>query len=69
MRTFEKLVSTLIYPLDESEEGTYAKKEALESPGKYVLKLQREGGGNNIYKEDIPDFLSKLDEREWVPIY
>lgn len=63
----EKLVSTFvkIYPLDESEEGTYAKKEALESPGKYVLKPQREGGGNNIYKEDIPDFLSKLNESEW----
>ncbi|EAU85776.2 glutathione synthase [Coprinopsis cinerea okayama7 len=34
-----------------------------------VLKPQREGGGNNVYKDDIPAFLDKLppEEREaWI---
>lgn len=34
-----------------------------------VLKPQREGGGNNVYKEDIPGFLDTLpvEEREaWI---
>lgn len=26
---------------------------ALDAPDKYVLKPQREGGGNNLYGEDI----------------
>lgn len=57
-----------IYPLDDSELGKEGKKLALKSgSGKkqYVLKPQREGGGNNIYKEEIPKFLSKIDEKEW----
>ncbi|KAL4807785.1 hypothetical protein BDV18DRAFT_136047 [Aspergillus unguis] len=31
----------------------------------HVLKPQREGGGNNIYKEAIPDFLNSIPENEW----
>ncbi|PKY04454.1 glutathione synthase [Aspergillus campestris IBT 28561] len=31
----------------------------------HVLKPQREGGGNNIYKTDIPDFLRSIPESEW----
>jgi glutathione synthase len=54
-----------IYPLDDSEKGKEAKKLALKEPQNFVLKPQREGGGNNIYKEDIPKFLSELPEREW----
>ncbi|MCJ1308182.1 hypothetical protein MMC25_001834 [Agyrium rufum] len=57
-----------IYPLDDSTAGKEAKKIALD-PEKckgYVLKPQREGGGNNIYRSAIPDFLKKLgDERHW----
>lgn len=61
------LLSTFvnIYPLDDSEEGQKAKKLALESPENFVLKPQREGGGNNIYKEDIPTFLKLIKEEEW----
>ncbi|KAG9308820.1 glutathione synthase [Chiua virens] len=36
---------------------------------KLVLKPQREGGGNNIYKGDIPAFLDGLEEEErkaWI---
>lgn len=54
-----------IYPLDTSEKGQKGRKLALELPGKYVLKPQREGGGNNIYKEDIPGYLRSISESEW----
>ncbi|CAH2354684.1 glutathione synthetase [[Candida] railenensis] len=54
-----------IYPLDSSEQGKIAKKLAFEKPELFVLKPQREGGGNNIYKENIPDFLKSIDEEEW----
>jgi len=30
-----------------------------------VLKPQREGGGNNVYKSSIPAFLDQLPEKEW----
>ncbi|KAK6453752.1 glutathione synthetase [Scheffersomyces xylosifermentans] len=63
----EKILSTFvaIYPLDDTPEGQTAKKLALEQPEKFVLKPQREGGGNNIYKENIPGFLKNIDEKEW----
>ncbi|CAP96676.1 hypothetical protein E8E15_002096 [Penicillium rubens] len=31
----------------------------------HVLKPQREGGGNNVYKSDIPDFLRSMPEADW----
>ncbi|EGW33870.1 uncharacterized protein SPAPADRAFT_48974 [Spathaspora passalidarum NRRL Y-27907] len=63
----EKILSTFvaIYPLDDSEEGKLAQKLAFEHPERFVLKPQREGGGNNIYKENIPGFLTSLDKSEW----
>lgn len=54
-----------IHPLDSSKEGELAKKLAFNEPEKFVLKPQREGGGNNIYKEDIPSFLESIPEDEW----
>lgn len=64
----DELFSTFvdIYPLDDSELGDVAKRLALEQPERYVLKPQREGGGNNIYKENIPGFLEKLDKADWA---
>lgn len=58
-----------IYPLDSSEAGKHAIAIATsdtKSTG-YVLKPQREGGGNNIYGAKIPAFLSSLgdDEAKW----
>lgn len=63
----EELLNTFvkIYPFDDSEDGQLAKKLAFESPEKFVLKPQREGGGNNIYKENIPGFLNSINEEEW----
>lgn len=54
-----------IYPLDDSEAGLIGRKEALTNSQYYVLKPQREGGGNNIYREDIPKFLEELPEDKW----
>lgn len=31
----------------------------------HVLKPQREGGGNNVYKSDIPGFLRSIPEMDW----
>lgn len=58
---------TNIFPLDSSPAGIEARKIALDperSKG-YVLKPQREGGGNNIYRSAIPPFLSSLPETHW----
>ena len=59
-----------IYPLDESEAGLEARKLAThpDSAVRYVLKPQREGGGNNIYRKSIPGFLEKLPKSHW-PAY
>lgn len=42
---------------------------AREHASNLVLKPQREGGGNNVYKESIPPFLDALPEKEraaWI---
>ena len=57
-----------IYPMDQSEAGLKAKAIATdpEKSKGYVLKPQREGGGNNIYRDAIPNFLRELgDESKW----
>lgn len=60
---------TNIYPLDATPAGRHAIRLATdpETSAKYVLKPQREGGGNNIYGTKIPPFLKSLgdDERQW----
>jgi glutathione synthase len=56
-----------MWGLNEDGDGGVAKAR-LEA-GKLVLKPQREGGGNNVYKSSIPGFLDTLPtaEREaWV---
>lgn len=61
------LISTFVklYPMDTSPEGLVARKLAVEEPHRFVLKPQREGGGNNVYKENIPQFLQDLPEEQW----
>lgn len=39
-----------------------------QSAAHHVLKPQREGGGNNIYRAAIPPFLKELPEAQW-PAY
>ncbi|KIR43083.1 glutathione synthetase [Cryptococcus deuterogattii 99/473] len=49
-----------LYPMDNSSLGQQANQLALQEPERFVLKPQREGGGNNIYRESIPPFLKSL---------
>jgi glutathione synthase len=53
--------------MDTSEAGLEARKKALdpEQAESYVLKPQREGGGNNIYRGAIPGFLHSIPESHW----
>ncbi len=50
--------------MDQSPEGLQAYKMAMENPSRYVLKPQREGGGNNFYGQDIPAQLLKMTKEE-----
>lgn len=58
--------------------GTFAPQYGLSTDGQgrklalnpetamgHVLKPQREGGGNNIYKSEIPGFLRSIPEKDW----
>ncbi|PKA53959.1 Glutathione synthetase, chloroplastic [Apostasia shenzhenica] len=47
-----------LWSLDEPE----VVKRAIERPEVFVLKPQREGGGNNIYDNDVKDMLIKLQQ-------
>lgn len=56
-----------MFPLDETEAGLWAREEAMkvETAGRYVLKPSLEGGGHNVYRGDIPEFLERTPEAEW----
>jgi glutathione synthase len=56
-----------MYPMDQSEAGLEGRRLALDaqSAKRFVLKPQREGGGNNIYRDAIPTFLRGKPEKEW----
>ncbi|KAK3710561.1 Glutathione synthetase [Vermiconidia calcicola] len=59
-----------IYPMDKSEAGIEARKLATnpETATRYVMKPQREGGGNNVYRKAIPHTLKNLPKSQW-PAY
>jgi glutathione synthetase len=69
MKDVQELENTFtnIFPLDETPAGLEARKIAtdVEKCQGYVLKPQREGGGNNIYRSAIPPFLKVLPETHW----
>lgn len=52
-----------LWPMDESILGREALELAMTQSERFVLKPQREGGGNNIYKKDIPPFLKDLSKQ------
>ncbi len=58
-----------MYPFDSSPEGRVARQLALTTPESYVLKPQREGGGNNIYRSSIPDFIKSLPDESHYNAY
>ncbi|KAI9811961.1 MAG: hypothetical protein M1826_002995 [Phylliscum demangeonii] len=67
MRERVRQTFTSIYPLDDSAAGRKARRLALDpvTAQHYVLKPQREGGGNNIYRGKIPAFLRALPQSRW----
>ena len=50
--------------LFQGEIGDKNLESAIANPQKYVLKPQREGGGNNVYGDDIKPFLEKIRNSE-----
>ena len=46
----------------QSEKGDKAYEMAMKNPSRFVVKPQREGGGNNVYGEDIVPFLEKIKD-------
>jgi glutathione synthase len=56
-----------MYALDESESGLHGRELALkeETAHDFILKPSLEGGGNNIYGSDIPEFLTSIAEEAW----
>ncbi|KAF5765399.1 putative glutathione synthase [Helianthus annuus] len=47
-----------LWSLDDSD----AVEDAIRQPGAYVMKPQREGGGNNIYGDDVKETLLRLQK-------
>jgi glutathione synthetase len=56
-----------MWPMDESPMGEEGYKLATTEAERFVLKPQREGGGNNIYRNDIPKHLQDLATRPVRP--
>jgi len=59
-----------MYPLDESPAGITARKQAMDAKTaeEYILKPSLEGGGHNVYGDDIPEYLAELPLEKW-PTY
>ncbi|OCT62849.1 hypothetical protein XELAEV_18043940mg [Xenopus laevis] len=55
---------TGLYSLDIGEEGDEAVRVALANPDQFVLKPQREGGGNNLYGEELKEKLQECKDSE-----
>lgn len=53
-----------LYSLDSDSNPEAIVEKAIAFPDKYVLKPQREGGGNNFYGNDLIDQLKKLSPKE-----
>jgi glutathione synthase len=58
-----------MYPLNTSNEGLLARNLAMSNPEAYVLKPQREGGGNNIFRSSIPGFLKSFPDESHYNAY
>jgi glutathione synthase len=59
----------MMFGLDEEVEGKRAREFLEEHAEQYVLKPQREGGGNNVYGAEIRDFLTAVspsEDRAWI---
>ena len=71
--TLDNLRSTFApqYSLSASQYDTTTEPEGLrlaldeKAATNHVLKPQREGGGNNIYRTNIPPFLNSIPKDQW----
>jgi glutathione synthetase len=57
-----------MYPLDESSEAGKQGRTLACSPQmavSYVLKPSLEGGGHNVYRGEIPEFLDSVSRSRW----
>jgi glutathione synthase len=61
-----KEIFTGLYSLDKDEGGDDAVAMALKNPERFVLKPQREGGGNNVYGVDIVGALNVSFRKRFV---
>jgi len=52
-----------LFALGEGDDSE-AVNMALENPNKFVLKPQREGGGNNLYDEQLVEALTSMSYEE-----
>jgi len=63
-------VFTGLYSLDLDEDGSRAAEMAVMKPECFVLKPQREGGGNNVYGEKVREVLQSMtnpkDQTAWI---
>lgn len=53
-----------IYSLDDTEEGQRNTEMAIKDPERFVLKPQREGGGNNTYGVQVRSALESMDPKQ-----
>ncbi|KAK4884541.1 hypothetical protein RN001_000812 [Aquatica leii] len=58
-----KEIFTGLYSLDFDESGNKAVQMALDSPERFVLKPQREGGGNNVYGVDVKEAILQMKDK------
>ncbi|KAN0015968.1 hypothetical protein ACTFIU_005918 [Dictyostelium citrinum] len=55
---------TGLYSLSKEDIDMEVVKKAIESPQNYVMKPQREGGGNNIYNDQVAVALKSMSPEE-----
>ncbi|XP_072371320.1 glutathione synthetase-like [Scyliorhinus torazame] len=63
-KSAERIRATFVglYSIDEGPEGDEIIKKAAEDPEGFVLKPQREGGGNNIFGEELKQLLGNIKD-------
>lgn len=57
------------YSLDMDEAGDQAVELGMANPSQFVLKPEREGGGNNKYGEDLRSFLQEIGSTQQRQAY
>ncbi|XP_078411004.1 glutathione synthetase isoform X2 [Cetorhinus maximus] len=63
-KSAERIRATFVglYSIDEGPEGDEIITKAIEDPEGFVLKPQREGGGNNIFGEELKQLLGNIKD-------